>query len=354
MSKRHKHRYDYELEQRYAQIELQRQFVILILVILMFSDKNNQSNYKIKCKSSNKNSLPYAGGASYYSNNQVENNETGTTNIYYGGDINLDAKPWNKVCVINDETKFNTAPHDTEVDINGRNAEEPVVIHTNVKAYNIRSSECSLQNPFEDCLNEAVSSMPVILSNTNIQVIVEALTQFPEPVFEIKDIDKNVIIKECKLVLGTNKLFIEGIIQESIEYADAEYTDLESVSGSIKSLMFDIPFKCTAKISFSDEPEDIECSSSFEIQLVNGDKSSSYYEVLNKKIYGELESIEILETDIQEEIRFLSSTLPGSYTFEKLSKKVILNLGLNLLQNKKVFISNYVHENSNIIEPKEE
>lgn len=170
---------------------------------------------------------------------------------------------------------------------------------------------------YRDSLKSAVSEISLVISQFELEVFIEALINFPEPVFQVNILDKKVILKECKLVKGTDKLFIKGSILEHIEYATANSIKNHEISGDLKEIMFNIPFQCSTKVSFLTNPK-----------------------LHKNEIFCNLESMEILETNNREEINHIKNTLMKEYTFERMGKKIILTLDLSLLQNQDTFIYN--------------
>lgn len=161
-----------------------------------------------------------------------------------------------------------------------------------------------------------VTKLPVIISEIEVPIYIETLTKFNEAFLKIIDVDKEVFLENCYLINNSNKLFIKGYIRENITYANINSITDYAVSGNIRCLEMDIPFKCSTKIRFNTSP------------------------ILNDKIFCKLDSINILETTSQEDIKVLKNKIPKTYTSKGITKKIMLNLGLSLIQEQYVFISN--------------
>ena len=58
-----------------------------------------------------------------------------------------------------------------------------------------------------------------VLSEFVVQIDSEAEIRLNEPAYEIKRIDKQIFLKQCRYISTTNKVFIEGYIRKNIEYA---------------------------------------------------------------------------------------------------------------------------------------
>ncbi|MBU3210328.1 hypothetical protein KPL28_11930 [Clostridium algidicarnis] len=195
------------------------------------------------------------------------------------------------------------------------------------------------------CLEKAAFKVPVVLSEIEVHICVVAVEKFAEPIFKILSLNKRVILKKCQLVMGTNKLFIKGIIEETIEYSTVNRTDESFVKGYVKKVILNIPFKCSTKVSFIEDPRyykeshllNIEPLSHESYDINTYEKSHENLGGFDDKVFCHLNSTRILETENKEGIKQLKNTLKGTYTFEKIYKKTILILRLTLLQNQDVF-----------------
>lgn len=198
------------------------------------------------------------------------------------------------------------------------------------------------------CLERGVCKVPVVLSEIEVPICIVAVEKFQEPIFKILSLEKRVILKKCQLVRGTNKLFIKGIIEETIEYSTVNCADESSVKGYVKKVILNIPFKCSTKVSFIENPRyykeshllDIEPVSHESYDINTYEKNYENLGGLNDKVFCHLNSTKILETENKEDIKQLKNTLKGIHTFEKIYKKTILILKITLLQNQNVFNHN--------------
>lgn len=195
-------------------------------------------------------------------------------------------------------------------------AENQVTVHCKAKVSNNTVLECcSSKNIKSKFIKEpVVCKLPVIISQIEIPISIETLIKFNEAVFKIIDLNKEVFLESCNLINNSNKFFIKGVIRENITYSNINSATDYAVSGNVKNLEVDIPFKCSTKVCFNSSP------------------------VSNNKIYCKMDSTNILETMSQEELKDVKNTLPKTHTFKEVRKKIILNLGLSLLQEQYVFI----------------
>lgn len=382
---RHRHRYDYELEHRTRNIIPENQLIILIGLMLLFADNNPQYDVydgmeqkseedNIKCYSFN--DTPCGTETIHIQEYELENTET-NNNIIIDDETDMEEDNLKLreavVYEVTEDTEsagsdagksniqiYNAILRDTESaenDAEGLN--ENTILEIPEKEHIIAVSKVTIYNtsivqfyPNENdeyyyTSEPAVIKLPVILSEPNIQVFIEVLTKFPEPIFEINDFNKKVFLNQCRLILGTNKLFIKGFIKEDVEYATAQCIDANSISGSIKKVSLNIPFQGSAKVFFHTPPKISNQASRIDLEVLNpekngadlSEKSFGHFEFLNEKVFAELDSTEILETHIKEEIKILENTLDDAHTFQKMRSKIILDLKLNLLQKQEVFIA---------------
>ena len=194
-------------------------------------------------------------------------------------------------------------------------------------------------------LEPLVSTIPIVLSEIEIPIFIEAFEQFAEPVYKIISLDKKVILKKSNLVVGTDKLFVNGVIEENIEYTTANYIDKDSVNGIIRKVTFDIPFKFSTRVIFTTKPRVSKNSYILNLEPYNEDSNNistyennyEHFKAFNNKVFCKLNSAKILEIENQEGIKQIKDTLKGTYTFKKVGKKIIVILKLTLLQNQDVF-----------------
>ncbi|MCM8711965.1 hypothetical protein M2651_13245 [Clostridium sp. SYSU_GA19001] len=349
MSKKHRH--DYNLEHTLQSIVPEQQLIILIALLLVFYNRYEKYN-AVQKKYKKEDIKLYSSKGVFVKESEIKDAEIDNSiiiddNIYNGKhDLKL------RETVIYDvaENIQSDIGESQKKIIQETPEKEHIIAHFKLT---VLSTSAVQFNPSENdekyyTIEPPVLKIPVILSESSVQIFVEAIEKFPEPVFEIKDINKNIFLNQCKLIPGTNKLFIKGFIKEEVEYATAECINTNSISGNIKKAIFNIPFQCVTNILFHVMPKISNLYEDIDLEVVdkkmNGidfrEKSYEYFQFLNEKVFAELDSTEILETDIYEEIKILENTLDGAYTFEKMRSKIILNIKLNLVQNQKVFILN--------------
>lgn len=195
--------------------------------------------------------------------------------------------------------------------------ENYITVNCKAKVSNNKVLECCFSKNIKSKFikESVVSKLPVVISEIEIPIYIETLVKFNEPAFKILDVNKDVFLQSCHLINNSNKLFIKGFIRENITYSNIDCVTNHAVSGNVKNLEIDIPFKCSTKVYFNSSP------------------------VLNSEVCCKMDSTKILETMSQEECIDLKKTLPETYTFKVVRKKIVLNLRLSLVQEQYVFIS---------------
>ncbi|MEK3854465.1 CsxC family protein [Cytobacillus sp. FSL H8-0458] len=126
--------------------------------------------------------------------------------------------------------------------------------HTNECVAETRNCECEshIEHHPHVSIGKIVTKVPVVLAELCLQINIDALITFPEPVLEIKDIKKSVKLTQCRLLLPTNKLFIKGFVRKNIQYAapcpDIEMHTAKTVASEIHSYTVDVPFQCVTEV----------------------------------------------------------------------------------------------------------
>jgi hypothetical protein len=185
-----------------------------------------------------------------------------------------------------------------------------------------------------------VAKVPVVLSDVEIQIDVEAEIKLSEPAFDIKTIDKQVCLTQCKLVPNTEKLFIEGFIQKNIQFSTVDCANKTSISGKVQHTTVNVPFNCVTKIKLYKEPlygkEFKKRLSALDNDMLCEDKKEDSWVHFSKfydPVFCELEYSKIFETDIH--------CKDHGKTFTELVEKMVVYIRLKVLQNQKVFIPEY-------------
>ncbi|WP_082235289.1 CsxC family protein [Halobacillus massiliensis] len=233
----------------------------------------------------------------------------------------------------------------------------------------------------EQCTSESVDTPTTPAGDVTIRVPVElgaftvtshltANITFPDPVLEIKDIKKRVIITQCRLMTRTSTgdddqfsdgpfpLFIKGYVRKNIRYATTcPHSRGECVSSEIKSLTVNVPFECVTTVEL-DSPVQLPVAntrSEFDFfraqnlgtgfpekdQFLSSDISQFHQtstQEYNQLPYCELIRSQILEWDeATDRHSFGDSPVDEGYFFN-LVEKMSLNFTIKVLQNQQVNI----------------
>jgi hypothetical protein len=199
-----------------------------------------------------------------------------------------------------------------------------------------------------------VGKIPVVISEADVQVYVDATIQLEEPALEITRVKKNVYLTRSQLLLTddkkSSKLLISGFVRNCIEYSTAKHVGNSSVSGKIRFTVVNIPFKCFTKIDFITEPEttsnpQVLTSSAISSDGCGSDQyalSITNSEILNEKIYCELIESKIRQVDLKKDIETLMQAggrCTNERTFKSFLESIVIELKLRVMQNQSVFLS---------------
>lgn len=192
--------------------------------------------------------------------------------------------------------------------------------------------------------NQLVITVPVLISQFEIEFSTEAVIELDFPALDIKRINKRVILQNCKLLTNVNKLFLSGIIRENIEYS-AIKSEAED-NNDIRHVAVEIPFKCTTVVTYFTLPIINYDNTQLEIETLREDstgneineKTQISREEFNEKIYCKLIRDEINELYIAEDKD--NSNLEDEKPFNILNDKLVVKLTLKLIQEQQINIKN--------------
>ncbi|MBB2481997.1 DUF3794 domain-containing protein [Bacillus sp. APMAM] len=211
--------------------------------------------------------------------------------------------------------------------------------------------------------------VPVVLGEQTVQIDLDSVIEFPEPVLEIKRIKKNLKLVQCRLLLPTNKLFLKGFVRKNIQYATPKGGGKDYVSSAIHSLTVDVPFQVVTRIDLISEPDfrstppekefnyfrssHLPKGFSQKEHLLSGDFTEHNQiseEILNELPYCELLSSRFIEYDevLDREMGIVKghsgkrmSAPFEEGTFRKIEEKMVVEITFKVLQNQQVLLHNY-------------
>lgn len=218
-------------------------------------------------------------------------------------------------------------------------------------------------------IGKVYTKVPVVLAELTIQVNMDAMIDFPEPVLEIKDIKKRVNLTQCRLLLPTNKLFVKGFVRKNIQYAspckEIDASTPTSVSSDLHSLTVDIPFQCVTEIKkFLTKPvkpktnnrEEFDFFVSKPLPTGFPEKDDlqtsdlSQFHQTSSQFYNELPFCELVSSKIIEwdeaidRIPLPDSSPLGEGYFSKIEEKMVLDFTVKVLQNQQIRVSSTTND----------
>lgn len=188
--------------------------------------------------------------------------------------------------------------------------------------------------------------LPRVLSEFVIQIDSESKIRLNEPAYEIKRIEKQIFLKQCRYIPVTNKVFIEGYIRKNIEYASKTCSNSKynSIAGTIKDAVVHVPFKVYTKVDFfgckpqiTPNPPSMVARYFDEKRMGKDIREAdrSNIEIFNEPIFCELEWSAVYDADINDKGKSIDN-LPNEEEFKEFTDKSVIYLCIKLLQKQQV------------------
>lgn len=181
--------------------------------------------------------------------------------------------------------------------------------------------------------------LPVVITEITININLQNTIKFTRNVFNLVSIKRKVILKQCKLIAETNKLFLNGIVIKSIEYNEEDPHSSCNSNGRVKNITINIPFQCVTRATYINPPQmgENKKEETKVFKMVNGEQTfvDSYREV--DEVYCELVKVTFNELNING-CNDAFVTEQHMHTFRKLKQKMVMKLTVRLLQNQTIFI----------------
>ncbi len=187
--------------------------------------------------------------------------------------------------------------------------------------------------------------VPKVLTEFVVQIDSESKIRLNEPAYEIKRIEKQIFLKQCRYIPPTKKVFLEGYIRKNIEYAARSCTRNHAIAGSIKDTTVHVPFKAYAKVDFHGEEPYIFpnppalVARYFDEKRMGKDireADRSNVEIFNEPVYCELEWSAIYDADIDDKGCPIDG-LMNEEEFQEFTDKSVIFLCIKLLQKQQVY-----------------
>jgi hypothetical protein len=183
-----------------------------------------------------------------------------------------------------------------------------------------------------------------VLSEFVVQIDSESLIRLNEPTYEIKRIEKQIFLKQCRYIPATDKVFIEGYIRKNIEYASKTCSKYNTISGTIKDTTVHVPFKVYTKVNFGGAIPQITPNPPSMVARYFDEKrmgkdireaDRSNIEIFNEPVFCELEWSAVYDADINEKGKPIDK-MPNEEEFQEFTDKSVVYLCIKLLQKQQV------------------
>ncbi|MBU3206656.1 hypothetical protein KPL33_06660 [Clostridium algidicarnis] len=196
-----------------------------------------------------------------------------------------------------------------------------------------------------------IAKIPVILSDVEVEINVESEIELEKTDItdiNVINIDKEVFVKECKLIPYTNKLFIEGYVQKNIQVSNNDCTNKASEDNKIEYTVINSPFKCVTEIEFFKKPlygesykERLNSLDKNTLCKNNKEDSWVHYSKLYEPVYCEYQYAKILEADIFDNEDYGTKYLQEEKKCKKILEKMVIFIRIKVIQNQQVFIPEF-------------
>ncbi len=226
------------------------------------------------------------------------------------------------------------------------------VLSSNVHATTDCNTECEAKVVSADTLPAAENypwkggeyKIPKILAEFIVQIDSESKIRLNEPSYEIKRIEKQVFLTQCRYIPPTDKVFIEGYIRKNIEYATRSCSKGHGIGGSIKDTTVHIPFRAYTKVKFCENKPEITPNAPAMVARYFDEKrmgkdireaDRSNVEIFNEPVYCELEWSAVFDADIDDKGTPIDGFV-NEEEFQEFTDKSVVYLCVKLLQKQQV------------------
>lgn len=186
--------------------------------------------------------------------------------------------------------------------------------------------------------------IPKVLSEFVVQIENESVIRLNEPAYEIKRIEKQIFLNQCRYIPPTKKVFIEGYIRKNIEYAAKTCAKGRGIGGVIKDTTVHVPFKVSTKVDFGPNKPQIlpnppaMVARYFDEKRMGKDireADRSNIEIFNEPVFCELEWSAIYDADIDKKGCPIDG-FANEEEFQEFTDKSVIYLCIKLLQKQQV------------------
>jgi hypothetical protein len=183
-----------------------------------------------------------------------------------------------------------------------------------------------------------------VLSEFIVQIDSEALIRLNEPSYEIKRVEKQVFLTQCRYIPPTDKVFIEGYIRKNIEYAAKTCSKGSGIGGTIKDTTVHVPFRVYTKVDFHGNRPQIKPNMPPMVARYFDEKrmgknireaDRSDFEIFNEPVYCELEWSAVFDADIDKKGTPIDG-FKNEEEFQEFTDKSVVFICMKLLQKQQV------------------
>ncbi|HWT75127.1 MAG TPA: hypothetical protein VN258_10470 [Mobilitalea sp.] len=185
--------------------------------------------------------------------------------------------------------------------------------------------------------------IPKVLAEFVVQIDSEAVIRLNDPAFEIKRVEKQVFLNQCRFIPPTNKVFLEGFIRKNIEYSSKTCSRGNAIGGTIKDTTAHIPFKVFTKVDFREKPQIMPnlppmVARYFDEKRMGKnirEADRSDVEILNEPVFCELEWTAVFDADI-DHVGMPIDDFKNEEVFQEFTDKSVVFICIKLLQKQQV------------------
>jgi hypothetical protein len=312
-----------------------------------------------KCKDDNSSedfpdkSIGYDSAQDLYENFEEDN----SSEDYHDKSISYDYHDEKTDCIKKYSTKQGESKNNGRCDIDKNDTLK--CCKTDVTTRILPICPSTLQTPSTIC-NSVIIKVPVVLSESTVTISIISSIKLDHPASEIKGIEKNVCLTQCKLIPNSGDgdpnssiMFISGFIRNNIEYVTKDYSNKNTFSENVKHTKVNVPFDCTTRIAFLSRPIFIDYDPQIKVKfpqnplvyceeglkINNGfEQNLKFTQIYNEEVFCELASVEIVEVSVLENPIEKICQRPTNQIFRDITEKIVLNLTIKVFQNQQLKI----------------
>lgn len=186
--------------------------------------------------------------------------------------------------------------------------------------------------------------IPKVLSEFIVQIDSEARIRLNEPAYEIKRVEKQIFLTQCRYIPPTDKVFIEGYIRKNIEYAARTCSKGSGIAGTIKDTTVHVPFRVYTKVDFHGNKPQIKPNLPPMVARYFNEKrmgkdireaDRSDIEIFNEPVYCELEWSAVFDADIDNPGVPIEG-FKNEEEFQEFTDKSVVYICIKLLQKQQI------------------